>query len=129
MEVLNVGGSPFLAAPYTFGLMLNIDWFQPYSHTICSVGVIYLTIMNLPRTIRFELENIIIVGIITVPSEPHHNINPYLEPLVGEILQFWTGEKLQIFTSSGVVEEIVKCALLCVSWDLPPGLWFFLLYS
>ena len=63
-EFLNIGGSPFLAAPYTFGLMLNIDWFQPYIHTISSVGVIYLTIMNLPRTIRFKLENIIIVGII-----------------------------------------------------------------
>ena len=67
--------------------------------------------MNLPRTIWFKPENIIIVGIIPGPSEPHHNINPYLEPLVRELLQFWTGEKLQIFTSSGVIEEIVKCAL------------------
>lgn len=38
-----------------------------------------------------------------------------------ELLQFWTGEKLQIFTSSGVIEGIVKCALLCVSCDLPAG--------
>ena len=38
-----------------------------------------------------------------------------------ELLQFWTGEKLQIFTSSGVVEEIVKCVLLCVSCDLQAG--------
>lgn len=120
-EFLNVAGSPFLAAPYTFGLMLNVDWFQPYTHTIASVGVIYLAIMNLPRTIRFKLENIIIVGIIPGPSEPHHDINQYLRPLVCELLQFWTGVKLQIYSSTGIIEKVVKCALLCVSCDLPAG--------
>ena len=48
---LNVAGEPFLQAPFTFGLMINIDWFQPYTHThtVSSVGAIYLTIMNLPE--------------------------------------------------------------------------------
>ena len=119
-EFLHVAGSPFLAAPFSFGLMMNIDWFEPYDHTICAVGVIYLTIMNLPRSIRYKLENIIIVSIIPGPSEPH-NINPYLEPVVHELLQFWTGVKLPICTSSGIVEEVVRCALLCVSCDLPAG--------
>ena len=119
-EFLNVAGSPFLAAPYTFAVMMNIDWFEPYDHTICAVGVIYLTIMNLPRTIRYKLENIIIVGVIPGPNEPQ-NINPYLEPLVCELMQFWTGIKLPLNTSSGVVEEVVKCALLCVCCDLPAG--------
>ena len=32
----------FLASPYSLALTLNIDWFQPYSHTIYSV---YLTII------------------------------------------------------------------------------------
>ena len=124
-EFLNVAGSPSLAAPYTFGHdehdLMNIDWFQPYTHTICSVGVIYLTIMSLPRTITFKLENIIIVAVIPGPSEPRHDMNQYLEPLVCELLQFWTGKKLCICTSSGVVEEVVKCALLCVTCDLPAG--------
>ena len=48
--------------------MLNIDWFQPYVHTISSVGVIYLTV---PCTLRFRLENRII---IPGPSEPTHDI-------------------------------------------------------
>lgn len=26
-------GSPFLSNPFSFGLMINVDWFQPYKHT------------------------------------------------------------------------------------------------
>ncbi len=74
---LNYAGTPFLQASFTFGLMLNIDWFQPYKHTISSVGVIYL---NLPRTLRFKVENLIIVGIIPGPSEPQHDINSLYTP-------------------------------------------------
>ena len=58
----------------TFGLMLNCNWFQPFHHTQYSIGVIYLVILNLPRTIRFKPENIIIVGIISGPSEPTANL-------------------------------------------------------
>ena len=33
------------------GLMLNLDWFQPYDGTIYSIGVIYAAICNLPHDI------------------------------------------------------------------------------
>ncbi len=36
------------------GLMLNLDWFQPYDGTIYSIGVIYAAICNLPCNIRFK---------------------------------------------------------------------------
>ena len=120
-DFLQHAGKAFLESPFTFGLMMNIDWFQPYSHTVASVGVIYLTLMNLPRSIRFKLENIVIVGIIPGPSKPHHNINSYLDPLVNELLQLWRGEKFQICTPNGIVEQTVRCALLCVCCDLPAG--------
>ncbi len=86
-DFLNVAGEPFLQAPFTFGLMINIDWFQPYTHTVSSVGVIYLTIMNLPRTLRYKLENLIIIGIIPGPKEPEHS---FLYPLVNELSDFWS---------------------------------------
>jgi hypothetical protein len=35
------------------GLVLNLDWFQPYDGTIHSTGVIYAIICNLPRNIQF----------------------------------------------------------------------------
>jgi len=52
------------------GLMLNIDWFCPFSRTKSSVGAIYLSIMNLPREERFKKENMILIGIIPGPKEP-----------------------------------------------------------
>lgn len=65
-----INGRPFLSKPHHLGLMLNCDWFQPFHHTQYSIGVIYLVILNLPRTIRFKPENIIIAGIIPGPNEP-----------------------------------------------------------
>ena len=66
--------------------MLNVDWMQPFKHTIYSVGVMYLVLMNLPRSERFKRENIILVGVIPGPCEPKLNINSYLSPLVDELL-------------------------------------------
>ena len=101
------------------GLMLNIDWFQPFSHTVCSVGVMYLTVMNLPRHIRTKRENIILVGIIPGPDEPKHDINTFLKPLVQELKLFWNGQYMKLAMQSGIQEKMVKCALLCISCDLP----------
>lgn len=38
---LNYNGKPFLSDDYSFGCMINIDWFQPYKHLTYSVGAIY----------------------------------------------------------------------------------------
>ena len=46
------------------GLLVNIDWFQPYNHISYSVGVICSVIVNLPRTLHYKRENVIIIGII-----------------------------------------------------------------
>ena len=75
-------GNAFLNQPYSLGLILNVDWFQPFSHTQYSVGVIYLTVLNLPRHIRYKRDNVILVGIIPGPREPEHTINTYLQPLI-----------------------------------------------
>ena len=73
-------------------------------------------IANLPRQDRYKLENIIIAGIIPGPSEPEKHINSFLKPLVDELLIMWNG----CFFHSlrfGVVS--VRCALMCISCDLP----------
>ena len=31
-EFQDYNGMPFLSKPYSFGLMINVDWFQPYKH-------------------------------------------------------------------------------------------------
>ena len=77
--------------------------------------------MNLTRNIRFKQENIILLGIIPGPSEPKHNINSFLRPLVKELLDFYDGVDMSVVTHSGVCVNKVKCALLCVTCDTPAG--------
>ena len=120
-EFQHFKGAPFLALPFAFAYILNIDWFQPFTHTVASIGVVYLTIINLPRYLRYKRENVILVGIIPGPHEPKLHINTFLRPLVNELLEFWDGVKLSIHTSSGVGEYLVKGAILCVACDIPAG--------
>jgi len=108
----------FSSLAHNFGVMMNVDWFQPYKHINHSCGVIYLVLMNLPREERFKLENVIIVGIIPGPNEPKGNINSFLEPLVDELLDLWNG---MIITSKdpeiGLLR--IRVALLALCCDIP----------
>ena len=63
-------GSRFMSHQQNLALMMNVDWFQPFKHSPYSVGVIYLALMNLPRSERVKRENVIIAGIIPGPGEP-----------------------------------------------------------
>ena len=111
-------GQPFLSQPYTFGLMLNIDWFKPCKHVEYSMGAMYLTIMNLPRRLRFRQENVILLlGLIPGPREPKRNINAFLQPFVHELLRFWQGVLMSVHSFQEKV--LVRCALLCVACDIP----------
>lgn len=67
-------GVPFFASPKKFAVMFNVDWMQPFDHTMYSVGVLYLVLMNFPRCERFKRENVILVGIIPGLSEPQLKI-------------------------------------------------------
>ena len=108
----------FLSVPYSLSLKLNVDWFKLYEHTNYSVGVIYLTIDNLPRDKRFLVENVIIVGCIPGPREPKLNINSYLKPLVDELLELYHG--IQIKTPKSIFSfTSVRCMLTSVSADVP----------
>ena len=81
----------FFSSPNNFGLLLNIDWYQPFKHTIYSVGVMFITIFNLPQHLHYRTENVILCGIIPGPSEPAFTVNQYLEPLVNDLQLLWKG--------------------------------------
>lgn len=81
-DFLVVDGVSFLSAAGTYAFMLNIDWFQPYELSTYSVGVMYLVFLNLPRSIRFKRENVVLVGVIPGPTKPSLLLNTYLNPLV-----------------------------------------------
>ena len=118
-----VDGEPFLSSGWGIGLMINVDWFQPYKHTTCSVGaiILFLTIMNLLRYLRYKRQNVILVGMLPGLHEPHHDIYEYINPLVHELKFLWTGEKMEIFSEAGTVTQLIRCAHLCVACDLPAG--------
>ena len=99
--------------------MLNVDFFQPYKHIQYSLDAIYLTVLNLPRDMRHKQENVILVGLIPGPHEPSHDLNSYLEPLVQDHLRLWKGLSLTVKDLNG--QYLVRCALLCISCDLPAG--------
>ena len=63
-------GTEFLQAPNNLALMMNMDFFRPYKHVQYSVGAIYLTVLNLPRSMRYKQENVILSGLIPGPREP-----------------------------------------------------------
>lgn len=110
-------GKPFLSEPFSYGFMLNIDWLKPCKHNTYAVGAMYLTIMNLPRTMRFKQENVILIGLIPGPKEPENDINDYLSPLVEELLQLWEGVEMSVHSFSEKVR--IRSALLCVACDIP----------
>ena len=97
------------------GLLLNIDWFQPFKHIAYSVGVIYDVIINLPRSIRFKEENVIILGVIPGPHEPIKHVNSYLGPFVNEMLKLKVGTWFD--TPFGY--QFLKCYVVCLSADIP----------
>ena len=71
-------------------------WFQPFKHTVYSREAVYLTIRNLPQSQWFKREDILLLLILNPgPSEPEHDINSYLEPLVSELNKYWVGASMQ----------------------------------
>ena len=116
-DFLIVNNSPFLLGEYTYGLMLNVDWYQPYKHSTYSIGVMYLVVMNLPRSDRYRRKNLIVVGIIPGPTEPSVTINSYLRPLVDELNKLWKGVTMKIPNG----EKTIHAALLCTGCDIPAG--------
>jgi hypothetical protein len=101
------------------GLMLNLDWFQPYDGTPYSTGAIYAAICNLPRDIRFKRENMLLLGLLPGPDEVSlHKINHYLAPIVNELESLWSGVTLKN-THECLNGKKIKAALILVSCDIP----------
>ena len=74
------------------GIIINLDWFQPFDSSVYSCGVIYGPICNLPHNVRFKKENMLTLGILPGPKEvKSHHINHYLSPIVNELLELWNG--------------------------------------
>ena len=77
-EFSKMRNQDLLKAPYTYGFMLNCDWFQPYKRREdVSVGVLYMVLMNLPIQERFKREIVILVGIIPSLNKEPSSLNAF----------------------------------------------------
>ena len=103
----------------TIALMLNVDWFRPFKHLTYSVGVLYLTIMNLPRSHCFKKENVLTVGILPGPHEHKQHMKSFLDPLVSELVELQVGVPMTVSSSISSSEFPIRCLLLSVACDLP----------
>ena len=116
------GNKPLLNLPRSFGLMMNVDWFQPFKQrNDFSVGVIYMVLMNLPRSSRFKKENVILVGVIPALAHEPKSLNHFLEPAVNELNALWKGVKVNTYQSPSTAVEI-KAAVLCFASDFADSL-------
>ena len=107
-----IGRTEFFSNMYSLGLLLNVDWFNPFKHVEYSVGSMYLAI-NFPRQLRYRKENMIQLGIIPGPREPSLHMNSYLEAMARELQQLWKG--IEMITPDGV--KLVRAAL-CTAADI-----------
>ena len=111
----SIDGEELLANRYSLGLLINVDWFQPYKHISYSVGAIYISILNFPRHLRNLRENTILIGVIPGPNEPKLHMNSFLEPLVMDLLKLRRGVRMA--TPEG--EQLIRAVLLCSASDIP----------
>jgi hypothetical protein len=115
-------GSPFFTpetATTHLGLLINLDWFQPFTYTQHSTGAIYASICNLPRSERNKPENIIYLSFLPGPKEVGlERINHYLAPIVDELLELWNGWRIP--KTHECPEGLdIKVALIIGSSDTP----------
>ena len=115
--------SPRFFTPETadshLGIMINLDWFQPFESSAYSCGVLYGVICNLPRDVRFKRENMLTLGLLPGPNEVRlHKINHFLSPIVDELLEFWEGVNLPS-THAHPTGKNIKMAVICCSNDIP----------
>ena len=110
-------GTDLLCKTENIALMLNVDWVKPFKRNQYKFGVIYLSILNLPRSERMLKKWTLVVGIIPGPSEPKTHINSFLAPLIDDLLKLWRGIEIEV---SDIKERInCRAILLCISSDLP----------
>ena len=106
-------------ADSNLGLMINLDWFQPFEFSVYSCGAIYGVICNLPRDIRFKKENMLTLGLLPGPNEVKlDRINHYLSPIIDELLELWNGFDLPISDKYPTGKKI-RLAMICCSNDIP----------
>ncbi|OSD03378.1 hypothetical protein PYCCODRAFT_1365629 [Trametes coccinea BRFM310] len=108
----------FVALPNGLILIFNIDWFRALKRGNYSVGAIYLTICNNPRSKRFLPEETMLLAVIPGPEEPSlEQLNSILEIFVPELLELYNG--IDVRVPGEEQPALVHGCLIANASDLP----------
>ena len=111
---------PLLEDKRNLALLLYLDFFNPFTRAIHSSGVLCMTILNLPRCVRYQKKWAMLVGIIPGPEEAQRHINSFLKPVVDDLLLLYKGINIQVRGVDGhACNFITRSILLPVLGDIP----------
>ena len=77
-----------------------------------------MVLMNLPKSIRFRKETVILVGIIPALKHEPKSLNHFLNPAVDGLNALWKGVKVNTHNSPSSTVKI-HAAVLCFASDIP----------
>lgn len=102
---------------------LAIDGFNPYQSKTAKQKVtstaIYLICFDLPLHLRYLPENMYLVGVIPGPGKPSlEQINPFLELVVDDLLEFWSPGVWYSRTLQHSSRHLVRAALVPLICDI-----------
>jgi len=120
-------GQPFMRCSGNDGRLvfgLNVDGFNAYgasnSGKSLSIVGMYMVCFNLPPEIRYNIENVYLVGIIPGPDEPSTSeVNHFLRPLVDGLLILWRDGIYLSRTPKHCHGRLIRAALIPLICDLP----------
>ena len=120
-------GKPFLRPSGNEGRLvfgLNVDGFNAHgtsnSGKALSIGGMYMVCFNLPPEIRYNMENMYLVGIVPGPDEPSTSeVNHVLRPLVDALLVLWRDGVYLSRTPKHRYGRLIRAALIPLICDLP----------
>ncbi|KAJ2994175.1 hypothetical protein NUW54_g7598 [Trametes sanguinea] len=108
----------FVALPNGLVLIFNLDWFRAMRRGNYSVGAIYLTVCNNPRSKRFLREETFLLATIPGPDEPSlEQLNHILQVFIPDLLELYDGIEMGVFGQEE--PQPVNCFLYANASDLP----------
>ncbi|CAB4439852.1 unnamed protein product [Rhizophagus irregularis] len=107
-------------ADFHLGIMINLDWFQPFELSSYSCEAIYGVICNLPCKIRFKKENMLVLGLLPGLREIKlHKINYYFALIVDDLLELWENGFDLPSSDKHPNGKKIRLAIICCSNDIP----------
>ena len=111
---------PLLEDKNNLALLLYLDFFNPFTRAVHSSGVLCMTVLNLPRSVRYQKKWSMLIGIIPGPEEAQRHINSFLKPIVDDLLLLYEGIKIPgLGIANRPQEAITRAVLLPVLGDIP----------